>query len=230
MKPDPLRLFGVGVAVALAGSVGVWLVPRAFTLAAGPEAELIGQLKTAEARGLELDVPEAGTLLSTRVRFDRIQATVDAAARAARLNCTLDFTGHFGATEVSSLGLERVTFRYGDEGWAPTGGLAPQLVKVVAALEARRQALESGAPEALAALAPKVDGGEPAERLRHLLALTDRRYRATAWFIRLEREGATVSEEFRLSGTTPDRPVDESGRVKLFIEVGREFFFPHGLM
>jgi hypothetical protein len=65
-----------------------------------------------------------------------------------------------------------------------------------------------------------------------LLSLTERRYRSTAWYIRSEREEVTVTEDYRLQGTTPERPVDDKASVRLMLapSADGEFFFPNGLL
>lgn len=224
------RLIGAAVLLAAAITAAVLLAPSLFTLGAGPEVELITVIKKAESVGVELPVGDAGTLLSLHAFFERMQVSVDPAAQTARVNCTLDFTGRLGAVEVSSLGLERIFFQLVDGDWVPTQGLAPRLVQVVWALELRRRALEAGDRAALARLAPAPDGGALVPEVERILSLAARRYRAERWFLRFEREGVTVTEDFRLEGHTPHRPVDERGSLRLFVDPGGEFFFPHGLM
>jgi hypothetical protein len=104
---------------------------------------------------------------------------------------------------------------------------------VVGALEARRRALESGDRKALEALrAPEAEGGGgQAAELEKVLELQRRHYRAAAWYLRLERDGAVVSEEWRLEGQLPSRPVDERGLRQLsLVRSGEEFLFSPGLM
>jgi hypothetical protein len=232
VNQNPTRLLGVGILIAGAVTAAVFLVPRAFTLAAGPEVELITLVKKAEAKGLELEVGDAGTLFSQRVFFERMQVSVDPLAGTARINCTLDFTGRLGDTTVSSLGLERIGFKSaGGDDWVAAHGLAPRLVRVVWALELRRRALEAGDTDALRRLNPHTaDGGALPGELDEVLAVAERRYRAVNWLIRFEREGATVTEDFRLEGTSPQAPVDLKGSKRLFVDPDGEFFFPHGLM
>jgi hypothetical protein len=52
------------------------------------------------------------------------------------------------------------------------------------------------------------------------------------WYLRLERDSALVSEDYRLTGVTPDRPVDEEGtrRLELRLDAHGEFYFARGLM
>lgn len=232
MNQDPARLLGVGVLIAGAITAAVFLVPKAFTITAGPEVELITLVKKAESRGLELLVGDAGTLYSEQVFFERMQVTVDPIAGTARINCTLDFTGHLGDVKVSSLGLERIGFKSSTGGeWVPANGLAPRLVRVIWALEVRRRAIEAGDKEALARLnAQTADGGALPGELGEIFAVTERRYRALNWLIRFEREGATVTEDFRLEGNSPHAPIDRKGSVRLFVDPDGEFFFPQGLM
>ncbi|MGZ3459355.1 MAG: hypothetical protein ACXU86_12730, partial [Archangium sp.] len=95
-------------------------------------------------------------------------------------------------------------------------------------------ALESGNREALRALrapgAEAGDGGEAAEVAR-VMELQKRYYRAEAWYLRLERDEAVASEEWRLEGALPSRPVDEKGQRRLsLVRHGEEFLFSSGLM
>jgi hypothetical protein len=226
-EPAPLRTLGVGVVIAAALTAAVFLFPRAFSLASGPDVEVITALKKAEARGLELEVGDAGTLYSKQVFFERMQVTVVSNV-AARVNCTLDFTGHLGDTEVSSLGLERIGFQLEGGDWKPVTNFAPRLLRTTWALEQRRRAIEAADRGTLVAM--MADGGTLSPELDPIFSLENRRYRALRWLIRFEREGATVTEEYRLEGNSADRPVDQKGSVRLFVDPDREFFFPQGLM
>jgi len=151
---------------------------------------------------------------------------------------TLDFTGTLGDTDISSLGVEQTPFFLRDGSWVPEGPLAPRLLAVVHVLEARRQALDSGdtaalerlsaPPEADAGLEPDAGGsvgvGQP--DLELVKALKKRRYRAEAWFIRLERDEAVATEHWHLEGDLPSRPVDQQGQSRLMlVRRGEEFLF-----
>lgn len=234
MRSAPGRVLGLVAAILLAGVAVAVLLPP-LELASGAETEIITLLKATERDGLRVPVPGLEIpLVSRRHYFDRITVRVDSTRVTATAVATLDFDGKLGDVEVSSLGLERVHWRYRDREWEPVEGFAPTLARVVGALEARRRALEAGNLARLGAL----QGGEggqllPArdEALRALLQVNPRKYRVRAWYIRAEREDVTVSEEYHLSGQLPDRPVDEVGRRRLTLRPGgREFFFSSGLM
>jgi hypothetical protein len=221
-------LFFAGLAVLAVLGVGV--ANRLLRFAAGPEAEILTALKQSEGASLRLDVDGAPVqLVSSRHAFDRIVVDVDPDGEGARVAATLDFVGRLGSTAVSSLGLERIRWRRADGEWIAPDGLAPLLAKVVGALERRRRALERGDLDAFAAL---VDGGGATadpdlERVRDV---SDREYRAVAWYIRTERGQVLVTEEYRLLGQRGDRAVDESGARQLVLHEGRgQFLFSGGL-
>jgi hypothetical protein len=229
---DKTRALGVTVSLLLVGLCVAVLAPRCG-LDANAEGEVISRLKRTERDGLSLTVPGASApLVSREHHFDRITVQVDHQAGTAVAVATLDFTGKLGPTEVSSLGLERIRFRYTDGDWLPDGEVAPLLVASVARLEARRKALDAGDEKRLASLF----GGEPAvlaqdAALRRVLGMTSRSYRAKAWYLRSEREGIQISEAYRLVGANPDRPIDEEGLRSLSLtRRGQELFFWPGLM
>jgi hypothetical protein len=229
-RRPPAGLLVVGGLVALAV---VLFLPFVFTAAAGPETEILDQLKRTERLGLELPIPgETKPLHSQRHSYDRLHIRVDTEARTAEVFATLDFTGKLGGTEVRSLGFESIPFALRDRVWVPVNGLAPRLQGAVTALAARRQALASGNVEALQALREGADGGqldEPA--LSAFLSLQRRDYRAHAWRLRSERDSTVVSEAFQMKGDRLDRPLDEKGDRTLSLKpVGREFRFTGGLM
>ena len=234
MARDPARTLGLAAAVLLAGVAAVVLLPR-FELASGIEVDLITRLKTTERDGLSVPVPGVPVpLVSQRHHFDRITIRVDSSRQTATAVATLDFDGTLGEVKVSSLGLERVPWQLREGAWAPVEGWAPTLARVVGALEARRGALEAGSLTRLAALrggedVPPPPGEEAA--LAGLLHVRQRRYQVRAWYIRAEREEILVTEEYRLTGQLPDRPVDEGGRRHLILRPrGRDFFFWPGIM
>lgn len=234
MTADVRRAVGFFVAVALVGAGGVLLATRLLGLAAGPENEIITVLKRTEPDNLALPVPGSDRLLNSKHhQFDRLSVTVDAAARAATALATLDFTGTFGETQVSSLGVEKVRFEYQALSWRPVGGFAPRLTGICAALERRRQALEAGDVPRLAALTGAQSEAQVLEdpAVRQVLKVTQRRYRALAWYVRAERDEVLVSEEYLLSGSLPERPVEEQGTRRLVLtRNGGEFSFSAGLM
>jgi hypothetical protein len=239
---DWSKLGGIIIAaLALAMLAGVG--PRVLGLAAGPEAEIITALKRLERDGIELSLPGVAAPLESReVHYDRLSVRVEPGGQRAVVLATLDFTGSLGDTQVSSLGVEQVPFVNRDGDWWLEGRAAPRLTAVVEALEARRQALEAGKPEVLARLSiPESDDGGPQGQgggsvgvgepdLRTVMALTKRRYRAEAWFIRLERDEAVATEHWRLEGDLPSRPVDQLGEGRLnLLRRGEEFLFSFAL-
>jgi hypothetical protein len=227
------RLAGVFIAAVALALVLAVLVPRFLGAAAGPEATIITALKRTERDGLELALPGVGApLTSSKHYFARITVRVEPGAQRAEALATLDFTGRLGDTEVSSLGVERVPFVLSQGEWVPEGLATPRLAAVVAALEARRRALEAGDRSALRALVEGgEDGGGPGAAVEEVLALRKRRYRAEAWYIRLERDEAVASEHWRLEGELPSRPVDERGqRQYRLVRSGEQFLFSPSLM
>jgi hypothetical protein len=217
-----------GAFLALAIVVGVYF-PKLLRLSAGAPTEIITQLAGTSKPGIELDVL-GQKLVSSNHHFDRVTVTVDEAARNAVASATLDFDGRYaGATDVSSLGVERVPFVYEGGEWKPQAGWAPRLAAIVGALEARRRALTAGDWAALGKLAGGDVSGDP--ELKRVVAVGQRSYAAVKWFIRSERDEVIVTEQFRLTGSTPERPIDEEGTRRLSLKpVGREFFFSQGLM
>lgn len=229
---DWSRLGGLliaGLAAALALAV---LGPRFLGFAAGPEAEIITALKRTESEGLELRIAGTGApLVSREHHFARITVDVEPGGQRAAAFATLDFNGTLGDTSVSSLGVERVPFVFKDGSWEPETQAAPRLVAAVTALEARRRALDAGDREALKLLA----GPEAAEpggpELEQLLRLQKRRYRAEAWYLRLERDDAVATERWQLQGSLPERPVDARGERQLsLVRHAEEFLFSPALM
>jgi len=228
------RAGGVLIAVLAAGVAALVLMPRMLGLATGPEVEVITWLKRTESDGLTLRVPGvAEPLRSQTHHFARITVDVAPGGERAVAWATLDLKGRLGHSEVSSLGVERVPFVRRAREWVPENLAAPRLVAVVGALEARRRALEGGEREALRSLlAPEAPadavGGEELERA---LSLSKRRYRVQAWYVRLERDDALVSEHWRLEGDLPSQPVDDKGQRQLtLIRREEEFFFSPSLM
>ncbi|MBL8922799.1 MAG: hypothetical protein JNJ54_28375 [Myxococcaceae bacterium] len=220
MTDERTKLLGFMIAlVALALVVAVF-GERLLTSASGPENELITWLKKKEQPGEPFD----GALVGQRVSYQRLSVVLGPDGQSATVSGTLDFTGRKEGVTVSSLGFERVKFAKKDGEWRAVDGPAPRLAAVVRALERRRRALEAGD-------IPDAEGldREEAERYRRLEA---RRFTVEAWFIRSEKEGVEVSEDFRLQGNLPDRPVDEKGsrRLSLSEDARGEFSFPRGLL
>jgi hypothetical protein len=219
--------------VLIAGLALTALV-RWFWSAGDPTADLVIQLKSAERNGLTLAIPgEPTPLVSERPSYDRLTVELSPGAPEGFVTATLDLQGKLGDTEVHSLGFERVRFTRDGRDWTAPEGLAPVLTRAMAALCARRWALEAGKVPALAALAkmtPDQALADPALAL--LLAVRDRKYAVKGWYLRVERDGVTVSEDYRLTGSTPERPVDEekTRRLELRPDPRGEFYFARGLM
>jgi len=191
------------ICLGLLGAGILALSYRLLGAAAGTEAGLIAIVQRAEREGLTLSVPGASTpLVSGQVHFDRFSASIEPQDASAHVTCTLDFTGSMGATKVSSVGLEKIPFKYQRGQWVASSGFAPRLTAVVAALEARRQSLETGRG----------------------------RYQAIAWFIREERDQAIATEDYRLTGRQSQQDVDEKGTRRLHLERREEqFLFLEGI-
>ncbi|MGQ0507222.1 MAG: hypothetical protein ACT4TC_18095 [Myxococcaceae bacterium] len=188
MTTEGRRALGFLVALGAAVfCVAVFIRPL-LRFAAGPESEILEQIKLTEKDGLTLTVPGLSTpLVARRVHFDRISVVFET-EHDALAHATLDFEGTLGRTEVSSLGVERIVFK----DLKPSRGLAPQLTGLIAALNVRRLALS-----------------EPDGELR------DRRYAVKSWHLRLERDSARVVETFLLTGSRMDRPIEERGDIEL---------------
>lgn len=206
------RFLAFVVATAALGLVVAVLGGRLLDAAAGPEAELVTRLKHLERRGLELPL-DGGVLRSQRLQYQRLSVQLDADGQGATVTGTLDFTGALvraGAaapTTVSSLGLERARYRYAEGEWRPETSDAPRLAALCEALEARRLRLEAAAVPGDAGLA--------------LAAISGRAWRSLAWYLRSEREVVVVSEDYRLTGDAPERPIDERGTRRLeLVEAG----------
>lgn len=207
-----LAFVGATICLVLVGGV---LGKRLLFEAAGPDGAIITHLKELERDGLSI-ATDAGTLLGSTLQYQRISVTLDAAGTRATVTSTLDFTGQLRRadadfTRVSSLGLERATYVLDGTEWTPETNDAPRLVAIVKALDARRVALDTG--DTLAGIA-------------------QRRWQSQAWFIRSEREEVEVAEDYRLTGTTPERPVDEKATRRLSLQEDGDggFSFPGGLM
>jgi len=208
--------------------------PKLLDVAAGPDAGIRSSLQQGEHAGLALTIPgTSAALLSRRLHYDRITTHVDADDEEAFALSTLDFEGMLGSVHVSSLGVERIPFeRYGTQ-WRPRSSLAPRLAGVVAALEARRQALESGDVGKLVVLAASPEGGRTAqdELLRRAASAPQPLHHICAWYIRLERNQALVTEEYRIGEGSAERPPKEKGTRRLTLErQGSQFLFSGSLL
>jgi hypothetical protein len=221
--------------VVLVVGIGAALLslPGLLGAAAGPEAELVTLLKRTEASGMTVEVagsPEP--LVSTKHRYDRITLEVRPQEQKAEATLTLQLEGKLASATVSSLGFERVRFEHVREGWQPEAGLAPQLSGALSALVRRQQALSAGDVDALRALAGEGVTVSPERgELQELLALQERRYEVSAWYLRGEREATVVTEHYRVQGNLPDKPVDRRGERRLrLVPSGTQFTFQDGVM
>lgn len=223
----------VALAAVLLGGLGLTALVRWFWTS-DPSTDLVLQLKTAERKGLKLAIPgEPEPLVSERPRYERLTVELTPGEPTAFVTATLDLEGKLGGVEVHSLGFERVRFERESLGWSAPEGLAPLASRAVAALCARRRALAEGKLAVLAALSRQTAERARADpALASFLALRERRYQVKGWYLRLEREGVLVSEDYRVTGISPDRPVDEEGtrRLELRQDEQGEFYFVRGLM
>lgn len=227
---EEFRLLGFLLVVALVGGLLWQFGGKLLGAAGGPELEMLSALKDTEREGLSFQPsPGKPPVTSMRHHYDRVTVQLEVAARRAEAVATLDFEGRWGSARVGSLGLEKVPFQFVDGRWGATSGLAPRLSAILRALEARRQALETGDREGLAALS----GGTlaPSPELDALLSVSARRLEVKAWLLRSERDEVLVTEEVRVLGTLPDRPVDELQTRRLYLTPGGDgFLFLRGLM
>ena len=222
MNREFARFLGFLAATAALGLVIAVLGSRFLGQASGPDGAIVTHLKKLERDGVELKLG-SGELRGPKLQFERISVAIDADGAGATVSSTLDFTGELhrtsgGLTKVSSLGLERARYRLKDGDWVAERTDLPRLVTILEALERRRVALDHGEVQP--------DGGVAWPGLTH------RAYASLAWFIRSEREDVIVSEDYRLQGQTPDRPVDEQATRRLSLhEDGSGFFsFPDGIL
>ncbi len=211
---------------------GLIYASRLLDIAAGPDAAIRSVLRQTERSGLVLAIPgSAAQLASRRLHYDRITCHIDDPGQEGYALATLDFEGSLGSVEVSSLGLERIPFERDGVGWVPLESLAPRLIAVVAALEARRWALQIGDGEKLAALtrSPEPERAAQQDELFRRIASAPNRYRPVAWYIRLERSRALVTEDYRIGGG--DGRTEEKGTRSLTLERhGSQFLFSGSLL
>jgi len=230
------RFLAVLLAVVSLGVLLALGARKLFGAAAGVDAELITRLKQSERSGLSLPIPGADEpLLAGSHRYDRFTPWMDLESGTVMLDTTLDFTGKLGEVEVGGFTSEKLVFREVDGDWEPEEGYAPSLTAVVKVLQARYAALQQLDLAALEALragagttpAPALDTQE----LQFLAQLRNRSYKVKAWYIRAEPDEAVVTEDYRLTGDLPERPVDHRGSRRLKLKrFGREFFFSPGIM
>ena len=222
MKDEGQKLLGFVLAVVVVGLVFTVFGSRLLGAAAGPENELITLLKRQEQPGETFDA--AGTLKGQRVNYQRLSVIVAPDQQSATVSGTLDFTGTKDNVAISSLGFERVRFVKKDDVWKPVDGPAPRLNAILRALERRRRALQAGD-------IPQAEGLDVQEADRYR-RIEQRQFTVDAWYIRSEKEGVEVSEDYHLVGRLPDRPVDEKAtrRLSLVEDSRGEFLFPRGLL
>jgi len=226
-EPEARRpvVFGLLVAAVAIGALA-YVIPRALDAAAGPESDILVAVKAFERKGIELKF-SFGVFTAQQLQYSRISVQLDGADQAT-VRSTLDLNGKLSrpdgtVTLVSSLGIETVTVKKASGGWEPVSP-CPTIEAALRALEARRRAIESGEVGAVTAAPPDAE-------LSQWLRLKDRHLRATAWYLRNERDGLLVSEDFSLSGDSPDKPLVVTGTKRLTLKAkGAEFFFPQGLM
>jgi hypothetical protein len=207
--------------------------PTLLDAAAGPDAALQSILQNAEGLGLSIEIPGSSVpLRSRRLHFDRISTHLEPTDQAALARSTLDFEGTLGSIEVSSLGVETTAFDRQGGGWRPRNGLAPRLAAAVAALEARRRALERGDGDALGALAASAEVGRAARESDLLRrAASGGPFHPIAWYIRLERDRALVTECYQIDAGGGDSSAPKSGKRRLTLELrGSQFLFSGSLL
>ncbi|PZR16623.1 MAG: hypothetical protein DI536_05545 [Archangium gephyra] len=215
MNRELQKFLGFAAAVGALVLVVSVLGERFLFNVSGPETAIVTRLKQLEREGLEIVAP-VGTLAGGKLQYQRISIALDADGQGALVTSTLDFTGVLKRrdgteTKVSSLGLERARYRLKDDEWQPETNDAPRLLAIIAALDERRVAIDAGAAYA---------------EIQH------RRWVSQAWFIRSERDDVEVAEDYRLTGSTPDKPIDEKStrRLSLREDGAQRFSFPGGIM
>ena len=211
-------------------AAGLVYAPSILDAAAGPDAALQSILQGAESTGLSIDIPGSPVpLRSRRLHFDRVSTHLEEVGQTALARSTLDFEGQLGSIEVSSLGVERTEFERQGNGWQPRDCLAPRLAAVVGALQARRRALEKADAEALGHLAVSAEVGRSAREgdlLRRIAS--GQSYRPSAWYIRLERDTALVTEWYEIAA---DEHASETAKTRLTLTwQGSQFLFSGSLL
>jgi len=195
-RPRFVTVAGLG-AVVLGAAALLWLLPALLGLAGGTVPEVATVLASAGRPPVPLQIRGSPTpLVGQALHFQRVTVAEEGRDRARAVS-TLYFEGTLGATRVSSLGRETTHFVHGATGWEVEGSLAPTLAAAVAALAARRRALETGDVSALAGMLVREDReralADPA--LRAVLAHPERNGPLQAWYMRSETGEMTVTEE-----------------------------------
>jgi hypothetical protein len=177
------------------------------------------------------EVGRKGVTLPSGVRFPSLQlseVTVDVDAAHARVLFRAEGEGRLGGIHVGYIGGEAVALAHGSAGWEPERGVwLPRLDGVLEALQRRDQALVHGDSVALAALG--VDGGPtptPTPTPTSTSTSTsNKRPPVRAWLVRIEGEGAVVSE---VSGVS-EGPETSTKRLELH-RAGNGWRFTSGLL
>jgi hypothetical protein len=167
-----------------------------------------------------------------RVEFPSLQVseiTIDLDGAHARALFRAEGQGRLGDIHVGYIGGEAIALVHGRAGWEPEGGLwLPRLAGVLDALRRRNEALSRGDRAALAALAldPKQSPLAPSEvEGRGTSSLRSPR----AWLIRIEGEGAVVSEVSEPSGSGGKDGAGATRRLELRRQ-GTGWRFASGLL
>lgn len=227
MNPQTKKLIAFVAAAVGIGVVFKLVLVSLATVSAGPEAELLTLLKAAEKELPAIALEGGRTLQPHAMQFQRLNVVVDKGTDKGVAAGTLDFNGQIGDCVVSSLGWEKVDFRHEHGDWTPVAGWAPRLVSALEALERRRLAIEQGREAPFKAGSAPADAGAEtvAVSAETWAVLRNRRYRVEGWYLRSERDKIVVTEEWHLSGDTPDRPIDEKGRKSLSLATSDGGFF-----
>jgi hypothetical protein len=183
--------------VALGAGLLLWVLPALLGFAGGMTPEVASVLAADGRPPVTLRVPGTPTpLVGRALNFQRVTVAEEGPAHARAVS-TLDFEGGFGEVRVSSLGRETTQFHRALTGWELEGSLAPTLVAAVAALSARRSALQAGNALALSQLLRPEDReralADP--MLQTLLVHPERNGAIQAWYLRFEAGEITVTED-----------------------------------
>jgi hypothetical protein len=173
------------VAVAVAGCPGATTTPQGAVEA---------RLALVAKQGVFLPVG------ADRVQFPSLElseVTVDVDAAHARVLFRAEGQGRVAQIHVGYIGGEAVGLTHSSSGWEAENGIwLPRVAGVLDALQRRDQALAHGDGAALAALS--LDGGTTAT------PTATKRPPVRAWLVRIEGEGATVSEVSEGLAAGPD--------------------------
>ena len=230
MTQAGFRLAGVLAVTLGVAALAFVALPSLLGAAAsdGGEGECISLAKEVEETGFTVPI-DGRDLVVPKVSLSRlVWKSLD--AEHAELRSTLDVHGTLGKTEVTALGSERTGFVRRNSRWTLDGALTPRLNEVVSRLERRRRVLESGEASEAANLQADPDAGFPDE-LKEFWSLKRRAWKVTRWSIRLEREGAVVTEDAVLEGDGQDAPESKHRARRLeLVQTQRGLLFAHGIM